>query len=374
MFLQDRLGEPLPQRIAIVRALRGLGDLLCVVPALRALRAALPQTHIALVGLSSAGFFVTRYHRYLDELIEFPGYPGIPERVPDLAQLPIFLDQVHQRRFDLAIQMHGSGTYSNPFTMLLGARHTAGFFLPSLYCPDPDRFLPYPGTIPEVRRHLRLLEFLGVPSQGEELEFPLDAQDFADFENLALARDLRLGEYVCVHPGANDPEHRWSLDEFVTVADALAARGLRVVLTGSKDEVTLTRSIARKMRATSINLAGRTSVGALAVLLSRARLLVSNDTGVSHLAAALRVPSVVVFTASDPDRWAPLNHTLHRAVGRPAKPIACGHCGDALERRCLGEGCIFLDSDTAVVRSERPTVDRVIAEAEALLAEVPYAR
>ncbi len=368
MFSQNRLGEPLPQRIVIVRALRGLGDLLCVVPAVRALRAALPQAHIALVGLPSAEFFVARYRRYLDELIEFPGYPGIPERTPDLARLPAYLADMQRRHFDLALQMHGNGSYINPFTMLLGARHTAGFFVPSHYCPDPDRFMPYPETLTEVHRNLRLVEFLGVPPQGDELEFPLRAQDFGDLEKLVPARGLRPGGYVCIHPGANNPDNRWSPEGFAAVGDALAARGLQVVLTGSSGELPVTKAVARKMRAKPINLAGHTNLGALAVLLSRARLLVCNDTGVSHLAAALHVPSVVVFIASDPDRWAPLDHGLHRPVGRPGA-FAGGRDRDASGRRGLPEDGIFIDSGAALVKPEYPAVPRVITEAEKLLAD-----
>jgi ADP-heptose:LPS heptosyltransferase len=70
------------------------------------------------------------------------------------------------------------------------------------------------------------------------------------------------------------------------------------------------------MRYPSVNLAGQTDLGTMAALLSQASLLVSNDTGVSHLAAALRVPSVILFLASDPRRWAPQDRELHRVVGR----------------------------------------------------------
>jgi ADP-heptose:LPS heptosyltransferase len=100
------------------------------------------------------------------------------------------------------------------------------------------------------------------------------------------------------------------------VADSFAGDGYRVVLTGTPDEAGIAADVAGRMRYGALNLAGRTSLGAMAALLSEASLLVSNDTGVSHLAAALHVPSVIVFIASDPDRWSPLDRRLHRVVGR----------------------------------------------------------
>ena len=309
-----QIGSSALERIAVVRALGGLGDLLCTVPAFRALRAAFPQAEIVLIGLSSVKLLVKRFDHYLDRFLEFPGYPGVPEQLLQVQQIPAFLQRMQNERFDLAIQMHGSGTITNPFTVLLGARINTGFFIPGQYCPDESRFLPYLDHESEVRRYLRLLEFLGVPSQGEELEFPIYEEDKQALGKVSQVPHLVKGEYICIHPGASTPLRRWQPEGFATVADALAQLGLRIVLTGSKQEVELCRAVAALMKAPSLNLAGQTCLGALAALLRDSRLLVCNDTGVSHLAAALHVASVIIFTQSDPERWAPLNGDRHRVV------------------------------------------------------------
>lgn len=342
------------------RALRGLGDMLCLVPTLRALRAALPDAHVTLVGLASAAEFVERFGRYLDAHLEFPGFPGIPETEFDAARTAAFLTAV-QGRFDLALQLHGSGTHSNAFTLLLGAPLTAGSYPPGLACPDQRTFIPVRAHEHEVWRSLRVLEHLGIPLQGDHLEFPLQARDH---RALALAvGDARLepGRYVCLHPGAHEEYRRWPAEAFAEVGDALAGAGYRVVLTGTANEAPQAAAVAARMRSPALDLAGRTGLGALAALLHGARLLVTNDTGVSHLAAAVTCPSVVVFLASERRRWAPLDATRHRAVGDPPGRNACRHCSCLRDHRCLGDGCTGLAGEIHAARA--PTPDEVIGAA-----------
>lgn len=310
-----------PQSIVIFRALQ-LGDLLCSVPAFRALRAAFPRARVTLVGLPWTRDFVKRFGAYLDDFLEFPGYPGLPERAPDLAAVPAFFAEAQRRRFDLALQLHGSGSFVNSITVLLGARQNAGYYLKGEFCPDPRLFMPYPALEHEIRQPLALLGFLGIPSQGEALEFPLDGNDEADFEALPESADLKR-DFACVHAGSRLPSRRWAPERFAAAADALAAQGLGIALTGSAAETPLVEAVASRMRFPAVNLAGRTTLGALGVLVKRARLVVSNDTGISHIAAALKTPSVVVVTGSDPSRWAPLETALHQAVFRP---IDCRPC------------------------------------------------
>lgn len=161
-----------PRTIVVLRALH-LGDLLCAVPSFRALRAAFLRAHIALVELPWANTFVNRFGRYLDEFIELPGYPGLPERPIVVDTVLTFLADMQQRRFDLAIQMQGSGQYNNQVLTLLGAKTNAGFALAGEYCSDEPLFVPYPDHIPESERHLMLLRHLEIPTTNSRLEFPL---------------------------------------------------------------------------------------------------------------------------------------------------------------------------------------------------------
>lgn len=309
-----RLGVSLPLRVAIVRSLPGLGDLLCIIPAMRALRAALPEAQLTLIGLPWSVQFVQRFNHYFNDWLEFPGCPGIPEVPLSPQRIVAFLAQVQQSPFDLALQMHGNGSLINSFTLLLGAKMTAGFFPKGQYCPDRDRFLPYPNDEPEIRRPLRLLEFLGIPLQGEQLEFPLWASDWQAFEAIASRYKLQLNRYICIHPGASTSDRRWSPNQFAAVADALAADGYQIVLTGTQAEADLTKTVAQLMQYPAVDLAGVTSLGSLAALLKQAQLLICNDTGVSHLAAALNVNSVVIFSNSELHRWAPLDRQRHRII------------------------------------------------------------
>jgi ADP-heptose:LPS heptosyltransferase len=345
-----------PGNIAVLRALQ-LGDMLCAVPALRALRSAYPQARLTLIGLPWARELAARYSRYVDDFIEFPGFPGLPERGCDPRAFTAFLADAQDRRFDLALQLHGDGRLTNAVTALLGARHCAGFFPRGGACPDPLRFLPWEPREHEVLRPLRLLERLGVPGAGIDLEFPLDEVDRGELARLVQAFRFRPGQYVCVHPGAQLASRRWPPERFARVADALAAEGHTVVLTGTAAEAAVTCAVAGAMRARAVDLTGRTSLGALAALVARARLLVCNDTGVSHIAAAMRTPSVVVSCGADTARWSPLDPARHRVL---AHEPACRPCGYA---SCpFGHEC---------AQGVEPAA--AIAEARALLERFPAA-
>ncbi len=302
--------------IAVIRAL-ALGDMLCSIPTLRALRKRFPETHIALVGLPWARELVDRFPDYLDELIEFPGYPGIPEVAVDPGRTVAFMSAMQARRFDLVVQLQGNGLVINEFAALLGARQMAGFVPPGL---EPPRvagegvWIPYPAHGSEVDRLLTLAKALDAPIE-RRLEFPVRDEDRRDADGLMAEHGVGEAPPAIIHAGGSRPERRWPADRFAIVADELAGTGLDVVLTGTAAEAEVTAAVAASMRSPSLDLAGRTSLGIMAALVERARVVVTNDTGVSHLAAAIGTDSVTIFSVAQRERWAPVGSERNVSVG-----------------------------------------------------------
>jgi ADP-heptose:LPS heptosyltransferase len=299
------------KKIIVFRALQ-LGDMLCHIPAMRALRQAYPQANITLAGMPWGKSFTERFHQYFDDFIWFPGYPGLPEQTVDPVMFASFLNKVQNRHFDLALQMQGNGTIVNAMVELFEAHYTAGFYLTGDYAPNLDYFMPYPDNGSEIERHLRLMEFLGIPSQGVELEFPLTRQDQHDYDDLKL--HLLHKEYVCIHPGSRGAWRQWPTPHFAAMADYAIACGFEAVITGTKDETGIVNEVIGYMKQPAVNLAGKTSIGAMGVLIKNAYALISNCTGVSHMAAAFKTPSIVISMDGEPERWGPINSEIHRTI------------------------------------------------------------
>jgi ADP-heptose:LPS heptosyltransferase len=154
----------------------------------------------------------------------------------------------------------------------------------------------------EVVRWCRLLESSGVATDPSDLHLRVP--------------DMRRDAGVTViHPGAASPSRRWPAERFAAVARDQAKQGRRVVITGGVQERALARRVAELagLPAAAV-VAGRTSVLEMARIVASAGRLVCGDTGVAHLATALRTPSVVLFGPVSPALWGPPHSPRHRVL------------------------------------------------------------
>jgi ADP-heptose:LPS heptosyltransferase len=234
-------------------------------------------------------------------------------------------------QLDLVLQLHGSGGIVNPLVASFGARCTAGLANAQAWRPDADvsRYAAWREQGSEIERLLALTDHLGLARQGLQLDFPLQPADRECARALLAEPGAAAAQapYAVVHAGSQLPSRRWPPQRFAEVADALAAQGLQVLLTGSSGEAGLTAAVAQAMRHPARDLAGRTDLWTLGALIEGAALLVCNDTGVSHIAAATSTPSVVVANGSDVSRWAPADTRRHRVFWHD---IACRPCAETI--------------------------------------------
>jgi ADP-heptose:LPS heptosyltransferase len=311
-----------PGRVAVFRALQ-LGDMLVATPALRALRALYPSARLTLIGLPWARELAHRF-AWIDDFLPFPGHPHLPERSCEPSLLEAFFAQARRRRFDLALQLHGSGERTNAIVAQLGAQAVGGFYPGGTRCPDPQGFVTWPERGSETERLVRLPVHLGAPPPALDLELPLTPGDRLELAALWRSLGGRPQRYVCIHPGARWASRRWPAARFAAIAARLAQRGYAPVLTGGTGDTDALQAF-RAAGGEALDATVRTSLGSLAALIAGARLLVCNDTGVSHVAAATRTPSVVISSGADVARWRPRDAARHRVVYHHVDCRPCTH-------------------------------------------------
>jgi ADP-heptose:LPS heptosyltransferase len=314
----------LPRKIVLLKASR-IGDLINTTPAFRALKDALPEAELTLISLPMLRGIIERMP-YIDRYLSFPGYPGLAEQFFDPARALSFFQEMQAEQFDLAIQIQGTGVYSNPFTLMLGARWTAGFIREN---DPPGRLsaaMPWPTTGHEIHRNLALTEFLGAETTGLKPDFHLLPED-----HQAASGWLESvpAPWFGIHTSARDRTRRWPAERFAEAAARLQEHhGGTVILLGEERDREELEHNAEAAGAPYLNLAGCTSIPVSGAIIHRLSVFLTNDTGPAHIAYAVGAPVVTIFGGGDPSRNGPIVPGPFRvlAFDVPCRPCETGDC------------------------------------------------
>ncbi|MGC4792698.1 glycosyltransferase family 9 protein [Micromonospora saelicesensis] len=315
--------ERLPdvRRIAVLRA-NALGDFIFALPALDALRSAYPSAEIVLLGAPWHAKLWRDRPGPVDRVLVVPPAAGIrtPEPGEPESSMDDFVATAAGAEFDLAVQIHGGGANSNPLISRLGARLTVG--LRTDDAPPLDRWLRYVYYQHEVIRYLEVVALAGAPATTIT---PTLAVTDADRAEAAQVLGPASRPRVALHPGATDTRRRWPAERFAEVARALHEDGYEVLVTGTPSEQEVVDRVVAAAQVPVRPQVGTLSLGGLVGCYADCALVVSNDTGPLHLAAAVGGPTVGIFWVGNLINGASPLRGRHRPIS--SWTVHCPVCG-----------------------------------------------
>jgi lipopolysaccharide heptosyltransferase II len=315
-------------RLLCVR-LDSLGDVLMTTPAIRALKQARGGRHVTLL-TSPAGAEIARLVPQIDDVIVYaaPWLKATPKQQSSQPEREM-IDLLRAGCFDGAVIFTVYSQNPLPSALLcyladiplrLALCHENPYQLLTHWQsdPEPQRFVRH-----EVRRQLDMVAAIGCRTDDERLSLHFSASARRRVQRMLCRLGLDYNRpWAVLHPGSTAPSRRYPASLFAEVATRLAQdRGYQLVLGGSDSERDLATGILATARAPGISLAGRLSLEELAALISLAPILIANNTGPVHIAAAVGTPVVDLYALTNPQHtpWKVPNRVL-------SHDVACKFC------------------------------------------------
>jgi lipopolysaccharide heptosyltransferase II len=323
------------QRVLAVR-LDNLGDLLVTTPALHAIKQSLPGIELSVLA-SPVGAQAARLNPDIDAVIAYDS-PFIDPwcQLPhDSHREQRLIADLRQRNFDGAIIFTSFRQSALPAAYLCylagiplrlaASLDASGSLLTTRHRP-PERMMH------EVETALDLVGAIGCATADRDLVVRVPEQARTTFDRRLADWDVdsssRAGPLVVLHPGASMPARMYPAELYGEVADRLVTQlGAHVVIAGSADERELVArvhdGVRPERRPAALRVAGELPFPELCALIERADLVITNNTGPMHLAAALKTPVVTLFALTNPpEQWGPWR-VLHRLLYHE---VACQLC------------------------------------------------
>lgn len=314
------------KRILCIR-LDYLGDVLMSTPAIRALKRSLHDCRITLL-TSPNGAAAARFIPEIDDTIEYAAPWMKSSAIHDARTDLAMIEQLARREFDAAVIFTVYSQSPLPAAMLC---HLAGIPLRLAHCHEnPYQLLthwvrdpePQQQVRHEVRRQLDLVATVNAHTGDEHLSFRVPLADAGRMQHCLQAAGIDTAHpLIVLHPGATAHSRRYPPQHWTQVTRILAnAPGFPLIFTGNSEEAALVDQIRQGVPNTH-SLAGKLDLGQLAALIALARVLVSNNTGPVHIAAAVGTPVVDLYALTNPQ------HTPWRVPNRVLfHDVPCRYC------------------------------------------------
>jgi ADP-heptose:LPS heptosyltransferase len=286
--------------------LDSLGEVLMCTPAMRAIKGAQPPRLLTLLS-SPSGAAAARYIPELDGVIAYPA-PWIDSNAAHGPLLDAgIITRLAARGFDAVVIFTSYSQTALPAALLC---HLSGIPLRLAHSrenpyrllsdwvaePEPEQLIRH-----EVQRQLDLVASVGWQTASTELSFKVPDAALAHVRRVLLSRGIGAHTpFIVLHAGAGAPSRRYPAALWSQVIQGLAARDCTMVLTGAAHEMALTERIGRDSGVPVLSLAGQLDLGQLGAAIALAAVVVSNNAGPAHMAAAIGTPLVDLYALTTP--------------------------------------------------------------------------
>ncbi|MFN2530235.1 MAG: glycosyltransferase family 9 protein [Pyrinomonadaceae bacterium] len=318
------------QRVLLVR-LRSIGDTVLSTASVYALKRFLPNAAIDVL-VEDWVAPVLQAHPSISKVVTL-------QRSSLISRAKV-ARQLRAARYDVAYNLHG-GTTASMLTRASGANHRVGF-ASYQYSQFHNHRAPSPLLLwgqqktHSVEQQLALLGWTGIPvTDRPATQLGITSESAAVVIERLAAAGLGGRKFAVVHPAAAFATKQWAADNFARVAEFLADRGLATVAIAAPHETPVLETLtsSSKVGITVLHL----SLPEVSALLSKAQLFVGNDSGIAHMAAALGIPTAVVFGSSNIAHWRPWSRSRSEVIFEPTPCQPChGYfCEKFQEPECI---------------------------------------
>lgn len=364
------IGRNVMPRTVLLLLFGDIGDTVLTIPAIRAIRERYPGTRLLLMSKPLAGDIVRRLG-LVDEVIDvdkhFFDRPAALLRPDAAVRLLALWWRLRRERIDTVVLFHhlvtrwgalkfGLLSMASGARQRLGIDNGRGWFL-TRSVPD----LGF-GARHEAEYRLSVAELLDAPGTLD-LEFPVGDDDRARARALLAAQGLRDERFFAVYPGTGPygPGRKWPAQRFAETARRVSAEhGMRAVIVGTDVDQAEADYVAEALGESAVNLLGQTDLGQLAAVLECCEVLIGNDGGVGHVAAAVGTPVVTIFGPSNERSWRPLGGVVV-AADLGCRPCFYRDFATGLPAGCATRECLSLVTVPDVVRAVRSVIGGAVA-------------
>lgn len=318
------------QRVLLVR-LRSIGDTVLATPSIFALKRFLPNAEIDIL-LEDWVAPVLAAHPHVNKVITLEGR--------SMTARARVAREIRSRRYDVVYNLHG-GTTATFLTRATGARHRVGYGsyqyakLHNHAAPSPLLLWGQQKTH-SVEQQLALLGWTGVPvTDRPPTQLGVLPEALATVDEQLSTAGLEQRAFALIHPAAAFATKQWATENFARVVEFLAMRGIASVATAAPHETALLDQLQSLSQVPIVTFSF--SLPEVIALAKRACLFVGNDSGIAHIAAAVKTPSVVIFGSSNIAHWRPWSVVANEVVFEemPCQPCHGYFCEKFDQPECI---------------------------------------